>query len=126
MNNVAQELNAALPNFYAFSKNFRDYLSNPSEHFVYDIFGDYAEMLTILIDVRNEADLTLYYAFLNRMIDFSDDYIKNCIYECIIEPLALARKDYYEESLKRLNTSGVELLMFCKANPPLGEVPPPW
>ena len=126
LSTVGSELNSLLPDFTAYSTSFQEYLADPVDHSLYGVFADFASMLKILMDVDNRAELSRYFAFLNKIIESPDEYIEQVVYDCIIESLAHTNQYYYTESKKYLNPTGVKLLNWCKNNPPLGVAIPAW
>lgn len=124
--NFLPALQAALPEFVPFSAEAQRHLATPHDYPVYGLFLDYANMLQRLLDADNRPDLTRYFTFLNQLLDSPDDYLQECIYECVIEFLALSRASYYHTAIQYLSPVGVALLNGCKAVPPLGVLSPPW
>ena len=123
---VGGELNSLLPDFTAYSEEFREYLADPVDQSMYGVFVDFASMLKILMDVDNKIELTRYFDFVNRLVESSDEYLEQVAYDCIIESLAHTNQYYYEEAIKYLSPTGVRLLNWCKNNPPLGNAVPSW
>jgi hypothetical protein len=119
-------LQAALPEFTAFSSDAQQHQVSPEGYLVYGLFLDYAHMLQCLLDADNRPDLARYFAFLNQLLESSDEYLQHCLYECVIEFLALSRASYYHTALQYLSPAGISLLNYCKAVPPLGVLSPPW
>ena len=122
--NFLPALQAALPEFVPFSAEARRHLATPDAYPIYGLFLDYARMLQILLDADSRQDLARYFGFLNQLLESEDEYLQECIYECVIEFLALSRAAYYHTALQYLSPAGVALLNMCKATPPLG-VPSP-
>lgn len=124
--NFLPALQAALPEFVPFSAEARRHLTTPDDYPVYGLFLDYARLLQRHLDADNHPDLARYFGFLNQLLESEDAYLQECIYECVIEFLALSRAAYYHTACQYLSPAGVALLNMCKATPPLGVPSPPW
>ena len=123
--NFFPALQAALPEFVAFSPAAQQRLADP-EYPIFGIFYDYTTRLRGLLDVDNRPDLVRYFAFLNQLLDTQDAHLLACIHDNVIEFLALSSSFYYQASLHYLSPFGVALLTDCKIDPPLGVLPPAW
>jgi hypothetical protein len=122
---LGSELHTLLPEFTAYSADFRDYLADPVDHSLYGVFNQFAYRLRKLMDEGNQEELTRYFSFVNRLLESPDEYLAQVTYDCIIEALAHNGKYYYQEATKYLSPAGIETLNWCKNNPPLGLATPP-
>ncbi|MFD2717134.1 hypothetical protein ACFST9_00305 [Hymenobacter monticola] len=122
--NFANKLRGALPEFVAYSEDFRDYLAG--EGWFYGVGCDFGSHLLTLLDQGDERACRRYFAFLNKWLASTDEYLLHVAWEGVIERLALISEFYYKKSLRYLSSQGAELLRLCKANPPIGQLPPPW
>jgi hypothetical protein len=118
-------LQAALPEFVAASPAAQQRLADP-DYPIFGIFYDYTTRLRGLLDTDNRPDLVRYFGFLNQLLETKDAHLLACIYDNIIEFLALSSAVYYHASLQYLSPFGVALLNDCKTDPPLGVLSPPW
>ena len=122
--NFANKLRGALPEFVACSKDFRDYLGG--EGWLYGVGWDFGSHLLTLLEQGDARVCRRYFAFLNRWLESADEYLLHVAWEGVLEKLALISEFCYVQSLRYLRPRGAELLRLCKANPPLGQSPPPW
>jgi hypothetical protein len=122
--NFANKLRGALPEFVAYSEDFRAYLAG--EGWLYGVGWDFGSHLLTLLEQGDARACRRYFAFLNRWLQGADEYLLHVAWECVLEKLALISAFCYTQSLRYLSSQGVELLHLCKANPPLGQSPPPW
>ena len=122
--NFANKLRGVLPEFVNISEDFRDYLAG--DGWFYGVGWDFGSHLCTLLDQRDQRSYRRYFAFFNQWLASSDEYLLHVAWEGVLEKLALISAFYYTESLRYLSPQGVELLNLCKANPPLGQSPPPW
>ena len=124
--NFGNKLRGALPDFAVHSEDFRDYLADPETGWIYGVGWDFGSHLIDLLDQRDYRACRRYFAFLNRWLASTDEYLLHVAWEGVLEKLAFISAFYYTTALRYLRPRGAELLRLCKDNPPTGQQSPRW
>jgi hypothetical protein len=116
--NFIQYLDEIVPEFNA----VRDKTVDDSiDH--YSIFWEFSSKLNELIDYGKDDSIKSYVKYIELMMDTSDEYVRQVMFDTVIESLALSGKTYYDAAKKYLSEYGFNLVEGCRKKPPLGKSP---